>query len=685
MWRGRDTAGGACGFAESRLLAWGLAVLWVLLWPGVTLGQTGQGVPGGGIPVAGFPGVDESHGRTVHRLVEEWVRRGGVPGERAAAVRVSGVMGVRVTLRLDGVTLGQSTKVRADMAERLTAAGAGRPWSALPAIDLIELVEPATAEALADAVNQVKRQRLESRIRAAGDPAAPKQQADVNPLELGAQLQIDVQIAFAPEQIVLPPDAPADHIYARFAPGFHGLFALPGPASNGFDAGETLVWPATALAHNASPRRQIVRLLTRCGLKPDDEQLLGRADGVAAGRFEVLHLVRPTRDLPVMRLVRGGQLLPGRFVDEQTLSDLADRVALHLYNRHIGVNGEMRGTYLPARAQYNPQLASDLEAALASYTLVRYADRKRRDGNNDQFYLAMIEASQRAVDAAVGRLLNPEAQPDAVTAAFCLLTILQAPAGTFDPAMAERVAGLLRSMIGPDGSMLANPDDPATALPAASSAAALAAISAYYQQTREAELGQTLAAAIESLWNRQQSRFDVNTLPWIARVHVKSSGLLEDAGWLDATTRQRRSDDLAAMNELIAELQVVERPALGPIDAEGGIILNQAPEGSPPNPNWQTAPLFSFMATTLRDPQVVPDRDRPGTLVTASAAARFVGQLMIDEPNCFGIRSPQEALGGIRLTLWDNTLDIAPSAITLMALLEMRETLDALGKDAADE
>lgn len=715
MWRGRHAVSGRCGVGESRLrpgLAggrWrgvmGRALLCLTLVPaGVAVGQNGQDdngagdVPGavsrdvsGAVP-GDVPGVDESHARVVHRLVEDWMRRGGVPGERADAVRVSGAMGVRVTLRLDGVSLGQGTRVRPDLAERLTAAGPGRPWSALPAIDLIELVEPAAAEALADAVDQVKRQQLEARIRAAGDPGVQNNRADVEARELGPQLTVDVQIAFAPEQVVIPRDASADLIYARFASGYHGLFALPGDPGavpgavpgagvGGFAAGDTPVWPASVVASNASPRRQIVRLLTRCGLKPDDDELLGRPDGVVVGRFEVLHVVRPKQDLPVMRLVRGGQILPGRFVDEQTLGDVADRVAMHLYGRFIGINGQVRGTYQPSRAIYKPEFASDLEAALASYTLVRYFDHKRRDGNNDQFFNAMVEASQRTVDRVVGRLLAPDEEPDAVTAAFSLLTILEAPGGTFDPALADRVSTMLLGMIRPDGELLTDPNDPKSRVNAVGSAAVLAALGQWYEQTRDAEVGEALSAAIESLWNRQGGRFDVNTLPWIALVHVQTSGLLEDAGLLDAQTRARRSADLAAMNGLIAEWQIVERPELGPPDVEGGIVLVEAPEGSPPNPNWQTAPLFGFMATTLRDKQVVSRLQRPGTLVTASASARFLGQLMIDEPNCFGIRSPQEAVGGIRLSLWDNTLDIAPSAITLMALLEMRETLDALAGD----
>ncbi|MEM9417863.1 MAG: hypothetical protein AAGA25_02255 [Planctomycetota bacterium] len=623
--------------------------------------------------------VDESHGRAAHRLVEQWVRRGGVPGERAAAVRVTGVMGARITLRLDGVTLGQGTTVRKDLADRLTADGPGLPWTPLPAIDLIDLIEPATEEALQDAVDQVKRQNMEARIRAAGDPKATQGRADIDAQTLGPQLTVDLQIAYGPEQIVIAANAPDDLIYARFAPGYHGLFSLPGGGADGFRAEDTPVWPASSLARNASPRRQIVRLLTRSGLKPNDEKLLGRPDDVVVGRFRVLHIVRPQPELPVMRLVRGGQLLPARFVDEQTLTDMSSRVALHLYGRFIGIHGQVRGSYHPARAIYRPELASDLEAALASYTLVRYVNRRQRDGNNDQFLNAMVEASQRTVERVVGRLLAPDAEPDPVTSAFSLLTLIEAPAGTFDPALAERVAGQLVGMIDEDGRIPADPGNPEKLVPSASAAAAIAALAQWYGQTRDPQVGEVFVGALDTLWEAEGGRFNISTLPWIAMAHVHTAGLLEDAGLLDAQTRQQRSDNLAAMNLLIPEWQVIERPELGPSDVEGGIALAAAPEGAPPNPTWHTAQLFSFMATTLRDEQIVTGLQRPGTLVTASASARFLGQLMIDEPNCFGIRSPQEAVGGIRLSLWDNTLDIAPSAITLLGLLEMRDSLEALG------
>lgn len=678
-----DADRGLCGMWRGCHAVWrgGIVRLaGVLLAAAVAVSSPAQESPiaAGEIPGAGVPGVDESHGLRVHRLVEDWVKRGGVPGERAESIRVRGVVGVRVTLRLDGVTLGEGTRVRSDLADQLPTEG-GPAWEMLPATDLIGLIEPATEAALDDAVEAVRRRNLEARIRAAGDPEAPTPRGRVTAGEIGPQLAIDIQIALAPERIVIAPDAAPDLVYARFAPGFHGLFTLPPDRP----AGDTMVWPATTLAQNASPRRQIVRLLTRSGLGPDQIDRLGRPDGLPLGRFEVLHIVRPQPGLPATRLVRGGRELPQRFVNKPTLIDMADRIGLHLYGRFIG-DGRVRGPYQPSRGRYHPDLAGDREATLAAYTLVRLVDQKRKDGNNDQFYASFNDVASQAVRQAVARLLTPDAPPDAVTAAFCLLTILESPADQFDPAMEPRVGGLLRAMVDEGGRLLADPDDPESVLPPASGAAVLAALGRWYEQTRDPQLGQQVAKVFEALWAQTRGRFDVNTLPWITLAHVRTADLLADGGWLEPATRLQRSADLAAMIGLVEERQVVERPALGPADVVGGVVLVRAPEGSPPNPNWQTAQLMSFLATALRDPQIVPEDRRWLVLVTTSGTARFMGQLMINEPDCYAIRSREEAVGGIRLSLWDNTLDLAPSALTLMALLEMRQTLDVLDADKAE-
>ena len=620
-------------------------------------------------------GVDEMHGRSAHRLVESWVRRGGVPGQRAEALRARGVLGVRVTLRLRGVTVGMATQLRPDVASLLTAATDRRGLEEADprGVDLVGLLEPATTAALRDAVASVG-QAGGAEAAATGDGGVAQ--------ALGPQLSVDVQIAYDAERVVLLGRA-GESVYSRFAPSHDGLLATRGDATS-------LVWPGTAVASNLSPNRQVVRLLHGLDLPPTDAERLGVADGVPLYRFAVLHLVRPRVDQPVLRLTRGGQLLPVRFVDRATLSNMADRVGQHLFGRFIG-QGRVRGGYRPSRGIYQPELADDVEAALASYALVRLVERHRRDGEVDGIFDAYVTVAADVVQTVTQRLGEsasgvdptadqpPPADPGGVGAAtFSLLTMLHAPAGTFTPELRQTVAEHLLQRVDESGRVRAASDDAASALPPATEAACLAALGELYRQTRDPQTGSAVMRLQESLWERTQGRFDVKALPWAAAAQVDTGPLLVDDGLLELPVQQERTARLASLLPVLGELQVVGRPRVGPADVMGGIVVQPGPEGSPPNPTWTTAPLFQFMAIVLRDQEAVGPGPRRGALLTLGGAARFLGQLMVDEPQAFAMSSPPEATGGIRLSLWDNRLDIAPSAVTLLGLMEWRDTVERL-------
>ncbi|MEM7626019.1 MAG: hypothetical protein AAF333_10365 [Planctomycetota bacterium] len=643
-------------------------VLWVsagLMWAGLGV-SAAWGQAGAAEPVSR---PDESHARAVHRLVEDWVRRGGVPGKRAQPIRAAEVIALRVTLRLDGLTLGMGTALRGNLAEVLSdpdGPAAGR------AMDLVSLAEIATDRSLNDALQQVADRQLDARIRAARDASTPGAGQEISALELGAQVDVDVQIAYAPRRIVIAPDAPPEEAFGRFAPGYHGLLAVA-PEGAAVEREPSLVWPATSLASNLPPDRQVIKLSVGAQLDPESAQQLGRPGGWAFYRFDALHIVRSRIDQPVMLLIRGGQEFPARFVDEKTVADISDRIGLHLFGRFID-QGRVRGGYQPARGVYQPELAEDREAALASYTLVRYAERKRLDGNNDRVFEGFEFVAREAINKIVGRLLSPDAEPQPVTAGFCLLTVLRSPDDTFDPAVRSRLTAMLTRLIDERGRLVPDPAEPGAVLPTASTAVVLSALVELHGHTGDAELAKQIALVFDNLWQKSGGRFNVNALPWVALAHVRGVPRLVEAGVIDAETVTQRSEDLKWMLDRIDEWQIVERPALGPGDVIGGIVIRPGPEGSPPNPTWQTAPLFSFLATVIRDPQIVPKGRHFGPLVTASATARFLGQLMMDKPNCFAVRSEAEAVGGIRLSLYDNRLDIGPSALTLLAMLEMRET-----------
>ena len=363
-----------------------------------------------------------------------------------------GLLAVRVTLRNSGLTLGTGDAYRSDLTALLDADAPAGP------VDLIPLVAAAADAAFAEALDRARGQLLEVRRRAAGDPQAPTAEEDIDPAKVGKSLAVDLQLATMHERIVIPGDAAEDAVYAHFAPGYHGLLAMPQGTSD-----PAVVWPATTLAQNASPHRQLIRLLTRAGLGHTRFDALGRPGGLPLYRFKVIHVVRPPGDMPTLVLTRGGQLLPRRFVGEATLNTMADRMALHLFGRFIG-DARVRGTYLPTQARYDPELAEPFEAALASYALVRYAAYKQQLGTRDPFFDTLHQVAGRAVNALAADLLAADAAPDPATAALCLLTITHAPAGLFDDALRDRLATVLMQMQGDggrfrvDGAEQASPD-----------------------------------------------------------------------------------------------------------------------------------------------------------------------------------------------------------------------------------
>ncbi|MEM6458599.1 MAG: hypothetical protein AAF710_04335 [Planctomycetota bacterium] len=614
------------------------------------------------------PRLDLSHGLRAHRLVERWTQAGGVPGRRDASIRVAGAVAVKVTLRLDGTTMGRGVAPRADLASQLDEPGGTGP------VDLLDLIEPATAAALEAALQEAQRRGLDEVILAEAEENAvtERRARRLRASDLGPSLSVDLQIAHDPARIVLGDRDADDLFYARFAPGYHGLMTRPA----GVEPGATLVWPGTAVAGNLSPQRQVVRLLNRSEMPIDGLAQLARADGVPAYRFEAMHLVRPRPELPVMRLIRGGELLPGRFVDRQTLGGMADRLALHLFGRFTG-DGRLRGSYRPARAEYRPEWADDREAMLACYVLLRYAAEKARQANPERFFEGVADAARRGIEARLaGRAESSATPPDPVADAFALLGVLEAPPGAFGDAARDAMAAALRDAVDDEGRV--STIDGGSATQAAGTAAVLAALARHAELTRDPDSDAAVARMLTTFWTVDGGRLHVNSLPWLALAHDAAAARLVADGRLDPAVTATARTKFRQSLELIAQRQVVERPSLGPADVLGGIDLAAVTEGGPPAPNWQTAALLSFLATAARQEAVVPPDERHGVLLTASGAARFVAQLMMDQPHCFAVRSPDEAVGGVKVSPWNNRLDVMPSAVALLAMIEMEATQRAL-------
>lgn len=591
------------------------------------------------------PPVSELHARTAHQLVELWAASGEVAGDEALPMPVEDLVGVRVTLRRDGITYGAGEAVRSDFEG---------------SADLVPLLQQAAREAFARVAKRLgdaHRQALESGT----DPAEVPQ---VEPADVLATLQVDVQVGHGLEQVYLPGNRSAAAVFGSFAPDYHGLL-MPG------DAGPAVVWPATALARNIQPRSQLTQLLGDQGYAHNALARIGRRDGPALHRFHVLHVVRPEPAMPTMQLVRGQVILPPRPIGAATIGEIASRLADHLERRFVA-DGQVRGTYHPTSDQFDPDIASDEDAALACYALIQ---RSR--------YLAS-QGRPKAASALAERVLDTllplarrqvEAGPEmnAGAGALALMSLVDHPqAGRYQDLRQELTLRLfaLRHSQGGFRTSSAEVAEPVTQ---ATQALILAALASRWDQTRDDNLAELLVEEQKRLWDGLVQRPDVAALPWALLAQRRSGGLEGENSF---------AAEIAVVTQGLAEQQVTATPEMGPADVVGGFQLGQSLPDGPPNPDWRTAPVLALVAGSLRESAVREGEDVLGWLMTAGRAARFLGQLMMDEPGCYYVRTSADSVGGLRLALYDNRLAVAPQAMGLLAMTEMQQALDELESES---
>jgi len=643
----------------------------VLLWPGIATAQeapdTGTAespaaaeadTPDAAAPIQA-PLLDAAHAKACFRMVEGWVRDAAVPDQLDRTLPVTGAFGVRVSLRDAGQEVGAAAAFVENPGQSLDVPG--------PPVDLVPLLAEATAAALDD-----YRQTLRDARAKAGQliPDAASDDDDAPARTLNTErLDVGLEIAHHLQSVHLPRAAPTAELYSKFAPGFHGL-RVKGPD----DEEAAVTWPSLALAWNSAPKSQLVQPLAQLGYPIDAIDRVARTGGPPLQRFETFHILRPSRSQPIERLIRGNLATPRR----QPVSDLieitADRIAAHLGNRFIR-DDQVRGTYHPSPNRYDPPVASPTDSALAAYALARYSRVRRALGQEDVRVQTAGERA-RAVAASVARgwLDHDEGGPAA--GALCLLTFCELPVGGAEQVLRDRLAAAILALRRADGRFHSRPDPDAPPVNLATSALIAASLTALHAQTREPAMADAARAALDAAYARVARNPDVSALPWVMIAHDRATGSLAENN--EINHGQWRG--LAGLVDLLNDQHIFEQPLLGPRDVVGGFELAKAPPGAPPNPDWRTGQLLLFLSVALRHEQVRGERNPFDWLLPAQGAARFVARLTFDAVNDFYVKSPEDTLGGVRISLWDNTLAVAPSAIGLLALTELQATSQVLNQ-----
>ena len=626
-------------------------------------------------PAKEAPTIGWADAEAGYAWVQGWLRdEAGVPKDADLPDRATtGLFGVYVTLRDNGKVMGRGQAIRPDMKDAIDKAGGP--------VQLAPLLAAATRQALKELKGKQTKRALELNIN------NPELLA-IAIMDARKRAQLDIQFGHSLESVVLPRGAPEQAVLSTFAPGYHGL-RMAGPLAGKAD----FAWPAIELSRNNTAPRTIFRLMDLQGYDADELPIVARADGPALQRFAVIHMVRPRQAQPMRQLIRGNVLLQQQVIDGRTIAGLAERVARHL-DSHIVTDKRtgqelVHGTYQPSLQRYAPQWADERETALLCYALTRHS-RVAIDANlAGDTMLARARRILRIVDQ-----LGPAAAPNALppkhlTAAFLLLTLCETPVRLTPEQLILRdyLAKALIDLAHPKGGGYRIEKGSDKRLPRASAAVVTAALATYFDSTRSKPLAQPLWNVLTDLVNENQPQESarVGDLLWVAHaLDATGDNLAKAQPEPDAAakTLDQWRKTLANYLELLIEQQIRFKPILGPEDVAGGFILDKpAFPGSPPEPTWQSAMPTALLAFGLRDPAIIPTDQQFGPVLAAGLGARFLGQLIITQHSAYYLRDPEPALGGVRRTLWDNTLYPDCSAIALIALTELQQTLLDLEPD----
>ncbi len=619
-----------------------------------------------GGPQDRVPVVDGSHARLTHPIVERWVRAGATD-DRNRPLQVKGVSAVRVDLRWAGEPAG----VHTGMGEA-ESAGADKP------VDLIALARKATDQAI-----EMMFQRYTQRMIAAG------RQPTYSKTQLGQHMLVELQIGLALEPIAMKPRESEFAIYEKWRYGYHGL-KMVNPVGRESDEAAWL-WPATAITTNLDCRRHLRQLMSQLDVDVADPNTatrtimaIGQPRGVKLYRFEVLHAVRPASSLPVELLVRGNKTIPLRAINGPTIEMLAHRMSRHLQRRQAS-DGKMTGTIEPSRVG-GPDAADDAELALASYALTRRAANLAKANPHGERTLRSRSAATKALQHLSTAYSKEPQSLDPSTKALMLLCLTEAVEIPQYIVSTDKLVPDLRKLhqkqgyfntpgLAKEGQMLSRQTQ----------ALLFCALANYYVQTRDKSVLPVVDASRDYLWKHvwaNEFAARQSLMPWLAIGELRLQQIERDPPEERAIANLKARQELIQFCQALARIQS-EPERGGPGDLAGGIpFVRPMPTGLPELPDWHTAHSLAAMSVIWRHGNVASQDERAKLLLSCTKAARFIGQLMFDQPSLFYVAIGSDAMGGVRMSLWDNRLPVATTAMGLLAMTEFQINYQVLQAEA---
>lgn len=601
----------------------------LLLFAGSAAGQDAMApVAQSPVALAVVSSPDLATTRSALTYIQQRLRRWRGEGDETVAPTLPGASAICVTLRMDGRVIARVEGFGAESLEATVTAAIEQAGARIPAAN--------------DALQVQAQRQIKARVLAGVEIAGERL-----PLEAVtfAQTNLDVK------------------------PGLEAIgVEIAGPA-DGQGAGESkreVSFPLRMLHAGDVPAAAIVSSIARVSGDPAmpmpgvvGQELgdLRRNKAVRVWRAPVMQMVELTAGGPGVTLTRGSRVVELREVNLAMLRDFRERLVEHIESRvaRSPDGSQLFATYYPTQDRADG-LASPLQRAVLCTTLARSGPRGR------------LLAKELMADLL---LHNLQAVDEPTTAAACIVTM--AWLGS-DAPMQERPwsdalerARLTLSKTITRGTWSDNVAPGGRAM----ISLGLTHLATTFQ--READAADDRNRATDAMRDLIQV-----TNPGALVTHMP---------WLGYAQQQIAENEIASapalrdMRSMLWERSIA--PGLGEADLEGGIVFGARDAQGISGPTWNTSRPLAFAAAMLRDARLTDDAEVYPQLSRMLPGLRFLRQLAIDDASAFACPQPDRAMWGVRAAPWDWRQPIESSAMTLLAVSEAIESLEAIAARAA--
>lgn len=565
---------------------------------------------------------------TAYRTLSQWIGAWNVPAQ-AQSIDPPGTTAASVTLRLDGRIMGRASAV-SDHGDALWQA-AKDAWQK-------------AAQALPVPRDALRQERL---------------------LALAPAIAIDLELAGA----LTPIDAATFTDAAlSVSAGRQGVAARIGDRT-------AAVFPGFMLSTNMTPGSAMLAALGALDLTPDTLASLRKSSGLILYRFDVQRLAQPQAGRPPLFLTRGGRLVHTSDLTPASLRTFGDQLAANLVRRKWPGQAPLGllGTYRPWSDQFEkPNAAKPLDQALAAFALARWAQLKQPD---DPRRADLIATSRWILDQ-LADVAPEETSLQGDIPASSMQTLANQTLFSLTHPPAPTSTDPTKPTADADGAATAPPGASSSGvqrrekvkLPPAVRALRALAVAMTARGQRNSQLAMVARSSVRELFKETPPAMLASQMPWI--------------GWAELTLlgpddRIPSAIALRQFRQLVEEhqLNAVDVAASGDEDLAGGVVFTAS---ATPLPTWNTIRPLIFLATMLGDERLTSPAERPAHLASILNGLRFVQQLTISDAQAHMLPNHDQAVGGVRMALWDQRQPIESTAMALLLVAETLDSVDAI-------